>query len=69
MNLLLITDAYTVGTGIMPSTLNGGDIVSIPLKSEYNYIIGYILNDSRKISEMSEKFIEKLVASTKNISN
>lgn len=67
MNLLLITDAYTVGTGIMPSTLNDGDIVTIPLECEDNYIIGYILNDSRKFSQMSAKFIEKLQGSVKNI--
>lgn len=67
MNLLLITDAYTVGTGIMPSTLNDGDIVSIPLECEDKYIIGYILNDIRKISQMSEKFIKKLESSVKNI--
>ena len=68
MNILLITDAYTVGTGIMPSTLNGGDIVSIPLKCEYNYIIGYILNDNRKFSEMGSKFIEKLEGSIRSMS-
>lgn len=67
MNLLLITDAYTVGTGIMPSRLNDGDIVSIPLECEDNYTIGYILNDSRKVSKMSTSFIEKLQGSVKNI--
>lgn len=68
MNLLLVTDAYTVGTGIMPSMLNGGDIVSIPLNSEHNYIIGYILNDNRRFSEMSSGFIKKLESSIKNMS-
>ena len=67
MNLLLITDAYTVGTGIMPSRLNDGDIVSIPLECQDNYTIGYILNDSRKVSKMSTSFIEKLQGSVKNI--
>jgi len=68
MNLLLMTDAYTVGTGIMPSALNKGDIVSIPLASENSYIIGYILNDVRKVSDMTNKFICKLEASAKDIS-
>ena len=67
MNLLLITDSYTVGTGIMPSALNDGDIVSIPLECDDKYIIGYILNDSRKLSEMSEMFIKKLESSVKNM--
>jgi DNA-binding transcriptional LysR family regulator len=69
MNLLLITDSYTIGTGIMPSALNNGDIVSIPLQSEDFYIIGYLLNDMRKLSEMSSAFIEKLNSSIKNITN
>jgi DNA-binding transcriptional LysR family regulator len=60
MNLLLITDAYTVGTGIMPSALNKGDIVSIPLESGAHYIIGYLLNDSRKVSPMTKRFIAYL---------
>ena len=67
MNLLLMTDSYTVGTGIMPSALNDGDIVSIALENDESYIIGYILNDSRKISEICEKFIQKLEVSTKII--
>ena len=60
MNVLLISDAYTVGTGIMPSALNSGDIVSIPLESDEHYIIGYLLNNERKISDTTENFIEYL---------
>lgn len=67
MNLLLMTDAYTVGTGIMPSALNKGDIVSIPLDCNDGYVIGYILNDSRKVSEMAAAFIEKLKVSVADI--
>lgn len=67
MNVLLLTDSYTVGTGIMPSALNKGDIVSVPFESDESYIIGYILNSGRKISPITEKFISRLVESTKNI--
>lgn len=67
MNLLLMTDAYTVGTGIMPSALNKGDIVSIPLESSDSYVIGYIMNESRKISFMLEKFIKRLLSAAENI--
>ncbi len=67
MNLLLTTDSYTVGTGIMPSALNDGDIVSIPLQSEERYVIGYILNEARKLSDMTEKFIKKLEISVEEI--
>lgn len=65
MNLLLITDAYTIGTGIMPSALNKGDIVSVPLESDERYIIGYILNENRRISEITNNFIAQLEARAK----
>jgi len=67
MNVLLVTDAYTAGTGIMPSALNGGDIVSIPLDTEERYHIGYILNEERKISPMTEDFISRLTGALKEL--
>lgn len=67
MNLLLLTDAYTVGTGIMPSALNKGDIVSVPLASSSYYLIGYILNNSRRVSELAEEFILSLKTSIEKI--
>lgn len=57
MNVLMLTDAYTIGTGMMPSALNKGDIVSVPFESDAYYIIGYLLNQDRKISDMTKKFI------------
>lgn len=57
MNVLMLTDAYTIGTGMMPSALNKGDIVSVPFESESYYIIGYLLNEDRKVSDMTKKFI------------
>ena len=68
MNLLLVTDAYTVGTGIMPSALNRGDIVSIPLRCDSSYHIGYILNDTRKLSDMTKMFIARLESTAEGIS-
>ena len=67
MNVLLVTDAYTVGTGIMPSALNGGDIVSIPLDTQEQYHIGYILNEERKISPMTQAFIQRLKGALKEL--
>ena len=60
MNVLLATDCYTIGTGIMPSQLNEGRIVSIPFESEDFYNIGYILRNDRNISDMTRRFIELL---------
>ena len=62
MNVLLATDCYTIGTGIMPSSLNEKRIVSIPFESEDFYTIGYILRSDRNVSETTEKFIEMLKA-------
>ncbi len=67
MNVLMLTDAYTIGTGIMPSALNRGDIVSVPFESEKAYIIGYLLNDERKISPMTQTFILRMEETLKNI--
>ena len=60
MNVLLDTDCYTIGTGIMPSMLNKGRIVSIPFESDDFYIIGYILRTDRKVSVLTETFIKML---------
>lgn len=67
MNVLLVTDSYTVGTGIMPSALNKGDIVSVPLDSSEYYIIGYLLNVNRKVSDAAEKFIKLLGSCVQNM--
>ncbi len=57
MNVLLKTNAYTVGTGIMPSALNEGKIISVPLESNSHYSVGYITRNDRKSTPILEKFI------------
>ena len=37
MNVLLTTNCYTIGTGIMPSALNDGKIIAIPYETEKFY--------------------------------
>jgi hypothetical protein len=51
----------------MPSALNRGDIVSIPLQGDARYDIGYILNVERNISDMMQKFIDSMESVLKNI--
>lgn len=65
MNVLLATDSYTIGTGIMPSLLNEERIVSIPFESDF-YTIGYILRVDRNLSELAKTFIEMLKTLAKN---
>lgn len=67
MNVLLATDCYTIGTGIMPSSLNENRIVSIPFESEDFYTIGYILRSDRNMSNPAEKFIKMLKAAVHDL--
>jgi len=60
MNVLLSTDCYTIGTGIMPSALNSGNIISIEMESNDYYTIGYIVNETRNVTQPTEKFISYL---------
>ena len=60
MNVLMTTDSYTIGTGIMPSALNEGKIISVPLESSSYYNIGYILQTDRKCSDLTTHFIDML---------
>lgn len=62
MNILLITDAYTVGTGIMPSALNQGNIISLPLQGNATYTIGYLLLTGKAISPITKDFIHRFTA-------
>lgn len=67
MNLLMLTDAYTIGTGIMPSALNKDDIISVPFESNDFYFIGYLLNNDRKVSDITNEFIKLMEDTLKNI--
>lgn len=62
MNVLLATDCYTIGTGIMPSLLNKKRIVSIPFESDDFYTIGYILRNDRTPSDLTQTFIDMMSA-------
>jgi len=62
MNLLLGTDGYTVGTGIMTSKLNGGNVTAVPLDGQNDYHIGYLVRDDKKLSSYAERFIEMLTS-------
>ncbi len=61
MNLLLVSDCYTIGTGLMTSRLNHGNIVSVPLKSEEAHDIGYIMKSDAKPSVLTQEFIARLI--------
>lgn len=64
MNLLLSTDAYTVGTGIMTSELNQGTVVSVPLDSWDVYTLALIYRGDVGLSDDAVKFIRVLAEVT-----
>ena len=66
MNCLLGTDSYTIGTGVMPSLLNEGRIVSIPFESDDIYTIGYILRTDKNVTDLTQRFIDMLNSTQEN---
>ena len=60
MNLLLSTDCYTIGTGIMTSELNQGSVVAVPLDSPDVYAVALIYRADTGLSDDSERFIRAL---------
>ncbi|WP_042202186.1 LysR family transcriptional regulator [Paenibacillus camerounensis] len=59
-NLLLGSDAYTIGTGIMASELNGNGMLTIPYESNEVFTVGWIAHKDRKPSEIMSAFIDLL---------
>lgn len=67
MNLLMNTDCYNIGTGILRSSLNDGRVVSIPYESDDHYVIGYILRMDKAVSDLTKTFLEMLIQNAKQI--
>ena len=42
------------------SKLSGGNILSVPLDTSGEYIIGYIVRKDKNISTLTKRFIEQL---------
>ncbi|WP_342440140.1 LysR family transcriptional regulator [Paenibacillus sp. FSL L8-0436] len=59
-HLLLGSDSYTIGTGIMASELNGEGLVTVPFDSNEVFTVGWIAHKDRKPSEIMSGFIEIL---------
>ncbi|MBQ4590941.1 MAG: LysR family transcriptional regulator [Clostridia bacterium] len=60
MNLLLSTDCYTIGTGVMTSDLNNGNVISVPLVSGDIYTVGIINRADVGLNEDAERFVKIL---------
>ncbi|WP_019911124.1 LysR family transcriptional regulator [Paenibacillus sp. HW567] len=59
-NLLLGSDSYTVGTGIMGSELNGDGLVTIPFDSPEVFTVGWIAHKDRRPGEIMSAYIDIL---------
>ncbi|MBT2291754.1 LysR family transcriptional regulator [Paenibacillus albidus] len=59
-NLLMGTDCYTVGTGILASELNGEALITIPFESSEVFTVGWIAHKDRRPSEIASGYIEIL---------
>lgn len=68
MNLLISTDSFTVGTGIMASKLNNGNIVSIPLLTDENYFISVLTAENTVLSVEAMEFLNMLKELFNNLS-
>lgn len=53
-------DGYTIGTGIMNSKLNNGNIISVPLLDGEEYIIGYLTKNNKRNSDYLQRFLNLL---------
>ncbi len=51
---------YTIGTGIMNSKLNNGNIISVPLLDGEEYIIGYLTKNNKRNSDYLQRFLNLL---------
>ncbi len=65
-NLLIGLNGYTICTGILNSNLNGDNIVSIPLDTTEDILIGYIVNPKAVLSNFAMEYIQELKALIQN---
>ena len=67
-NLLIGLDGYTISSGILSEDLNGSNIVSIPLESDEQMEIGYIITTDRPMNEITKRYLEHLKQYIENYS-
>ena len=67
-NLLIGLDGYTISSGILSEDLNGSNIVSIPLESDEEMEIGYIVTTDRPINAITRRYLEHLSRYIENYS-
>jgi DNA-binding transcriptional LysR family regulator len=59
-NLLIGLDGYTISSGILSSSLNGTDIVAVPLESDERMELGCLQRHDRPLSALAMRYLELL---------
>ncbi|MDP4098757.1 LysR family transcriptional regulator [Paenibacillus sp. P96] len=59
-NLLTGTDAYTIGTGLLASELNGSAVIALPVENGEMFTVGWIAHKERRPSQIAAAYIELL---------
>lgn len=57
INLLTGSNCYLTGSGIMRSSMLLNELVSIPIDSKTNHVIGYVTSTKRQISAIGQEYI------------
>lgn len=60
LNLLVKTDGYTIGSGIIASDVQKKELISIPIKVDQVYTVGWISHKERQLSEAGKRYINIL---------
>ena len=61
-NLLTNHNGYTVTTGVRSGEMGQSNIVAIPLEVDETMTVGYVCHDSRPLSTLAKRYLEKLRA-------
>lgn len=59
-NLLIGLNGYTICTGVISESLNGKNIVAVPLEVDEQIRVGYIMHKNVPMSRMCEAYIHNL---------
>lgn len=59
-NLLLGLNGYTICTGVLSKELNSGNIISTPLQTREEILVGWIRNEDAAPGKMALRYLEEL---------
>lgn len=61
-NLLTNHNGYTITTGVRSGEMGQSNIVAIPLEVDETMTVGYVCHESRPLSTLAKRYLEKLRA-------